>query len=362
MIDEEKNKNHQLMAQVIQPTMDYHNDPFASSKSSKSLFKTDKETSNIFLASGMCSRGSLMLQAALKHRIQHDNNRLPLVEKAQLQQQQPSDQNQLAEPKTPPLNTLKRGQSKSTSKKEVLFADPIVTKQFIYEPTLVSHLTWDTSNKSSSSDSDDFEINIRKILQARKKSRVKHSHKLSSLANHSKKLQKQSDHKADIVSKYLNQTAPNIILSTPPKAPKKRTHQQSDQDSELPEEESLFSSPKIAKVTPYFQDPSDSRSSNLKREQTEMVCQTSEPQPTAEDTSIFANCSDEMDSATEAQDNPDNTPPIDEDVYETPASQLQDITQMDDCSHQEPTYLGWFNSGLKFISDQVNKFIYFWWY
>lgn len=202
------------------------------------------------------SRGSVMLKAALNDL----NRQYPKVISVQ----------------TPPVNRRRPFRNK------VLFTDPVVSKKFTYEPTPVIQYTYCERRQSSSPDSDDSDqqqmSNQSQVATSSRRNRLmpaKKSRKIPSGEDDD------DDDDCEDVFVLASPDLPPGMLDLNKKSPIKRPHELTLTSSE--EEESfanssdqnpqgrtssrddgcLFSSPKVAKIAPYYDELEETKKLDL---------------------------------------------------------------------------------------------------
>lgn len=223
------------------------------------------------------SRGSIMLRAALSDR----NRQTPAGNRSQLSEQttKPSEAQQAVGTTTPPVNRER------SSKNKVIFTDPVVSRKYEYEPTpVIQHLSRE-NRPCSSSDSDESDQqqqlahphhvtpSRRALLKRRKRLlAARQIQPCGQAVAASKKIQ--VDDEDDDIFVLASSDIPDM-LELNKKSPVKRPHELTLTSSEDEEENRsssigddktgskssssqddgcLFSSPKVAKIAPYYHD------------------------------------------------------------------------------------------------------------
>lgn len=234
MIEEKK---EELISVIMEPVIEFSSEPIQEPKDSSEsrTMRSNKVSPALFSSNGFHSRGSIMLRAALSDHNQQVNKKIF-----------PSERSKQGIYYITPLKALSND-DKRKHRKEVAFADPIVSKQFIYDPE-----PEDFSDASSQSESSSSTDSVDCSPVARSTRIMRRTYRNSP---HSKPAYERSRLMQDRKSTSSNNISPDIHRS--PRGPKKRARDDSDNDDSAcyyDTEVSLFSSPKVARVTPYDQD------------------------------------------------------------------------------------------------------------
>lgn len=335
MIDQAKSRDQDIVTEPLGRGA-FHDNLLKSSRDLRTFdsAKAQKALTQMFPNYGLTSRGGLMLSIALQNDKTRNKSKTHVSDK-------PKHAFDLSR-----SYTFGEGK-KSCQKKEVIFSDPIVTNEYIYEPTLVPVFK-DPTSSLSDCDETEFAKIMEEVL--RRKISIRNKKTNQRLAR-----RRNNPVPPDMVSSNLDDSNKDHSKSpkktTPDnsslfKSPKKRPYETSPACKDT--EESLFSSPKIAKVTPYF--------SNLQSDQ------SNHNEDKVDKNSKIHEIVVDQNNCNECIMNP-KTDSGDEETWEEalPIEQTGDIsTKLDnslDIVPQQTSYLNWIAFGLRFLSNQVNKYM-----
>jgi len=297
-----------------------------------SLARSNKLSPTNLLITNLGSRGSLMLRAALSVHVRQENKQ-PLAASSTMEDNEASKQAQDF-PKS-----SKSGNSRRSPGSKVLFSEPVVTEHFEYEPTCLSDEEEARYN--------DERAAIARLAVARKNNRLKRN-----IQNHP--YRETSDDASLYLAKHAK-VAKSDNFTTSAKGPRKRTRcHSSDSEEEIKAldnatrpgyEESLFSSPKVAKIAPYYHElaPEANGSEgdghvNSALQQSQRIDSPSPPDPLGQHS---------VETITlESQEHETKHIPKQD---PTPEHQEMELSQA-----VSRGYLSWLTYGLNYLSSRVN--------
>lgn len=243
---------------------------------------------------------------------------------------------------------------KRSPRNKVIFTEPVVTKQFEYEPTLWQDTECDAV-KSEVSEKAGW-IKLEEELEASLQPEITSS-------TGSSELEPRSDEPTNASSETLNKDARK-------KRPYEMIANHDDSESQSSAESNddeggLFSSPKVAKIAPYYHDHKDERSQGLENGPSRFPTQSQRSQRANKIPKLYladGPVNSTVQSSKQVVDKPkqpqDASPELlnmkkdsDEDSSEEPEEYF-DATQS-----QENNYFSWISNGLSFLSSTMNKLI-----
>lgn len=241
---------------------------------------------------------------------------------------------------------------KRSPKNKVIFTEPVVTKQFEYEPTLFQDTECD-SVRSNLSETAAW-LKFKRELEANLQTEITSSTETDELETRSDKPPNPS---SETVNKEVRKKRPYEMIVD---------HEESQSSVESNDDEGgLFSSPKVAKIAPYYHDHKDERSRGLENGPSRCPTQSQRSHrankipkwylangpvdSTVQSSKLVVDKSQQRQDASLKLFNMQKD--SDEDSNGDPEEYF-DATQS-----QGNNYFSWISNGLSFLSSTMNKLI-----